>query len=74
MLCINNAKPSSSDKDLRQNKHQLLHRIASIKKDSTNLQYFEFAYIGLLKKPRALYISYTLQIVNLFSISVFIRQ
>ncbi len=30
-LCINDAKPRSSIKDLRQNKHQLLHRITSVK-------------------------------------------
>ncbi len=31
MLCINNAKLRSGVKDMKQNKHELLHRITSIK-------------------------------------------
>jgi len=38
MLCINDAKLRSGIQNLERNKHQLLHRITSIK-DTTNLQY-----------------------------------
>jgi len=36
-LCTNNARPRSAILDLEQNKHQLLHRIASVKTPLTSI-------------------------------------